>query len=97
MALYGSVINNLNFSDVWAESLRFVFEALHHAFFTSTKIMMYCLTAFVLFRNICFFLKQNKFTIGYFYFCNVIIIGVPGAMLMHLLNFVFPGNGSGIY
>lgn len=97
MALYGSIFYNLNFPDLFVKSLIFVFKPLYYGFFTSTKFLMYFLATFVLLMNICFFIKQNKFTITCFYFCNNIIIGIPIAILVYIFNFRPPGDGSGTY
>lgn len=47
--------------------------------------IMWILTFWVIIKNICFFIKQDKFTISHFYFCNTFIIGLPGLLFLFIV------------
>lgn len=96
IALYGTITTNQNFLDIFVRALQFIAEPLCYAFF-STRYIMWFFKALVLLINGCFILKQHKYTTLFFYFCNIIIIGFPGAMFIYLVSVRMPGDGAEIY
>lgn len=47
--------------------------------------IMWILTFWVIIKNVCFFIKQDRFTICHFYFCNTFIIGLPGLLFLFIV------------
>lgn len=90
-AIYSFVPSTFNFlyflnSIVEIPILAFKF---YLAFFNSKQPLqgiMWILTFWVIIKNVCFFIKQDRFTISHFYFCNTILIGLPGLFFLFIIS-----------